>query len=84
MPNKEQCDKFAAEMAQRFEDFAKWAIDNWPHKNAPLLQSDLTSSRREIAFILGSKLTQSEAAGEASSSAGDTAQYINQNPAPWP
>ncbi len=84
MADKEQCDKFAAEMAQRYEDFTRWAIENWPHKDAPLLQSDLSSSRREIAFILGSKLTQSEAARAAASSADDAGQYINQNPAPWP
>ena len=51
MKNKEQCDQFAVEMAGRFEDFAKWAIEHWPSGGYPLLQSDFSESRKEVARL---------------------------------
>lgn len=85
MANKEECDRFAAEIVQRFEAFTKWAIDNWPHRDYPLLESDFEQSRRELQQILGPKLSEARPAGEAGPRADDgTVQYVNMNPAPWP
>jgi hypothetical protein len=84
MRNKEQCDKFASEMAQRFEDFIKWTIENWPNRDYPLLPSDFSESRKEIGHVLGVKLNEGQTSTSASPSAEDSAQYINVNPAPWP
>lgn len=84
MTNKEQCDKFASEMAQRFEDFVKWTIENWPDKEHPLLQSDFSESRKEIGHVLGVKLNEGQTSASPSPSAENSAQYVNVNPAPWP
>ncbi|HEV7617659.1 MAG TPA: hypothetical protein VGO51_06100 [Burkholderiaceae bacterium] len=84
MANKEQYDKFADEMARRFEDFTQWAIDNWPNKDFPLLQSDFSESRKEIGHILGARLNESQEAPPPSPAAENSPQYINMNPAPWP
>lgn len=84
MTNKEQCDRFAADMAARFEDFTKWALENWPNSDYPLLPSDFDESRKEVARILGPRLTESQSTAGASDPGGDSEQYINMNPAPWP
>ncbi len=84
MANKEQCDRFAVEMAGRFEDFAKWAIENWPNSDYPLLQSDFSEARKEIGRILGGRLNESQTNKPASDGAGSSDQYVNMNPAPWP
>jgi hypothetical protein len=84
MADKEQCDKFADEMARRFEDFTQWAIDNWPNKDFPLLQSDFSESRKEIGHILGARLSESQEAPPPSPAAENSPRYINMNPAPWP
>jgi hypothetical protein len=80
MASKEECDRFAAEVARRFEDFTKWTISNWPQPAHPLDQSDFNASRREIAGLLGDKLSSEQT---DSPSAGGP-QYVNMNPAPWP
>lgn len=83
MASKDECDRYATEAARRFDDFVRWAIVNWPHKNFPLVSSDFADSRRELSSILGSKLQdgQSSSTNERGS---DGAQYIDMNPAPWP
>lgn len=80
MASKNECDKFAAEVARRFDEFTRWTIEQWPHKSHPLQQSDFSASRREIAGILGDKLSADH---DDSPSAGGP-QYFNVNPAPWP
>jgi hypothetical protein len=84
MTNKETCDHFAVEMAIRFEDFTKWAMENWPNGNYPLLQSDFSESRKEVGRILGVKLNEGQTNRPASDDAGESGQYVNMNPAPWP
>jgi len=83
MADQEQSDKFAAEMARRFEEFTQWAIEHWPNREMPLLESDFESSRKEMQQILGAKLSQALQA-EVGPPAGETVQYVNMNPAPWP
>jgi hypothetical protein len=84
MANKEQCDRFANEMAYRFEDLVKWAIENWPNKDTPLLSSDFSESRKEIAQILGPRLSEGRTDLPGSSSEERFAQYVQTTPAPWP
>jgi hypothetical protein len=84
MANKEQCDRFANEMARRFEDLVKWATENWPNKDTPLLSSDFSESRKEIGQILGPRLSEGrtdlpELPGENRSE-----DYVQTTPAPWP
>ncbi|MBI1891703.1 MAG: hypothetical protein HYS18_13715 [Burkholderiales bacterium] len=83
MATKEECDRYAAEAARRFDDFIRWAIINWPHKNFPLVSSDFADSRRELSAILGSKLHDGQSF-PSSDRKGDDAQYIDMNPSPWP
>lgn len=95
MATKAQCDRYAAELAQRFEDYVTWALANWPREDFPLLRSDFDASRRELGQLLGPKLGEPEE-DEADSAAGDhtpegknpknphQGQYRDTNPMPWP
>jgi hypothetical protein len=82
MTSKEERDKYAVELVQRFDDFTKWAIANWPNKEFHLLPSDFSESRKEISKILGPKLSEGESDGAASEKTSEP--YINMNPMPWP
>jgi hypothetical protein len=86
MPSKEECDRYAAELNRKFEELTAWAIANWPKKDFPLLKSDFSQSRREIANIMGPKLgdgdTQDHGPG-AGRRRGD-APFVDMNPMPWP
>ena len=84
MADKEQCDRFANEMAQRFEELVKWATQNWPHPDIPLQSSDFSESRKEIGQILGPRLSEGRTDLQESPSADDSAQYVQMTPAPWP
>jgi hypothetical protein len=86
MAGKEDCDNYAAVLAQRYDDLIKWAIANWPKKDFPLLESDFEASRRELAEILGSKLGDSTdcSSSPVRTHEGDTGQYRDMNPMPWP
>lgn len=85
MASKAECDKYAAELTQRFEELTKWAIVNWPRKEFPLLASDFTESRREIAGIIGPKLGDGDTESlPASAANADDGQYRDVNPMPWP
>lgn len=83
MASKEQCDRFAAEMAHRFEEFTAWAVEHWPHKDMPLLSSDFAESRKEIGQILGSRLSEGRT-DLAEPSGDDAARFVQTTPAPWP
>lgn len=83
MASKEECDRFAAELTERFEAFTKWAMENWPNKAYPLLPSDFDGSRREISEIAGPKL------GDCDTDApprprDDSPPFVDMNPMPWP
>lgn len=82
MATKQECDQYAAELTQRFEDLVKWATDNWPQRDFPLLRSDFSASRREISQIVGPKLGDGESDDLPSSKR--TRQFIPTNPMPWP
>ena len=82
MASKQEYDQYAVELYQRFEDFTKWAIANWPKKDFPLLLSDFDASRREISDIIGPKLGDPE--DEAGQSGKDAAPFVDMNPMPWP
>jgi hypothetical protein len=91
MANKEECDRFAAEMARRFDEFTAWARSNWPNKDFPLLDSDFDASRKEMQQILGDRLnegrdeaSQAGAGGVGPRADDGSVQYVNMNPAPWP
>jgi len=84
MANKDEADKFAAELSQRFDDLMQWAIEQWPYPNFPLMKSDFAQSRREIGEILGPKLAAGNQGPAPKSGPDDSGQYIDVNPMPWP
>ncbi|HEX7648850.1 MAG TPA: hypothetical protein VF450_15725 [Noviherbaspirillum sp.] len=94
MAGKEERDRYAQELTRRFEEFTRWAIAHWPDKHLPLLESDFTESRREIAQIVGPKLGDGESNEDEPTRAAsdntapgipvDAKQYVDVTPAPWP
>lgn len=94
MAGKKERDLYAQELTRRFEEFTRWAIANWPDKRFPLLESDFTESKREIAQIVGPKLGDGDTDDEVSENAqsentapgipADAKQYVDVTPAPWP
>lgn len=88
MATKEECDKFAAELLQRFDAMTAWAITHWPRPDLPLMASDFEESRKELSVILGPKLEAdgktARAGAPQDSGSADSGQYIDMNPMPWP
>lgn len=83
MADKETCDRYAIDMAQRFAAFVSWAKEHWPDQNSPLLDSDFDNSRKEIRLLLGERLDDCQS-GSSSNAGQDSAQYVDMNPTPWP
>jgi len=86
MASKSECDRYATELTRRFEELTRWAVVNWPQKEFPLLESDFSASRREIASIVGPKLGEGEPDSDHSALAiqKETEQYREVTPMPWP
>jgi hypothetical protein len=84
MATKEECDTYAAELAQKFEELTRWAIQHWPKPEFPLLPSDFSNSCKEIGEILGPKLGEGDDSKPASSGTDESKQYVDMNPMPWP
>jgi hypothetical protein len=83
MASKAECDKYAAQLAQRFEEYTRWAMEHWPNKDFPLLASDFSQSRRELSEILGPKLSIGEDPSDPPGNS-EAGQYRDVTPAPWP
>jgi endo-1,4-beta-mannosidase len=82
MTNSEQKNQFQEEFVRRFNEFARWAIDNRPDKNHPLDLSDFREFRMEMEKIVTGlddshhrKSAEPEQGGE---------QYVQITPTPWP
>ena len=84
MASKAEYDKYAAELTQRFDELTRWAIENWPKREFPLLDSDFSASRRELGEILGPKLGDAGDANPPSPPDDEPGQFIDMNPMPWP
>lgn len=84
MASKEECDKYAAELTERFEGFTRWALEHWPNKEYPLLRSDFAESRKEIAQIAGPKLGDCNTDTPPPARGDDSAPFVDMNPMPWP
>jgi hypothetical protein len=83
MANKEEYDRYAAELTKRFDELTRWAIDNWPRPNFPLMSSDFEEGRREISEIVGPRLGDADPP-PPSASEKEQGQYVGMNPMPWP
>lgn len=74
-------DDYSKELITRFEQFRKWAMDNWPVPDQPLNTADFSATEREINLLLGARLhTQLEAHAPEDFEP----QYLPVTPAPWP
>lgn len=72
---------FAQALELRINEIVDWAIANQPHTLTKLSPSDFTEPRELFLTIAkgGGNLVQQEP-----EPADGGAQYINDNPAPWP
>jgi hypothetical protein len=84
MATKEECDRYAIALAQRFEELTDWAVANWPRKDEPLLKSDFDESRKELSRILGPKLGDGDGGSSPPDGGDDGGQYRELTPMPWP
>lgn len=84
MASKAECDQYAADLAKRFDELTRWAIEHWPRRDFPLLESDFSAARRELGEILGPKLGDGDDLHGLPQSDKDAGQYIDMNPMPWP
>lgn len=76
--------EYGAEMKKRFEEFASWAIANWPDKTNPLSRTDFDASRKEIAALASGRLDIGDRNAAIPEPSENGPQYTNVNPAPWP
>ncbi|RYY03288.1 MAG: hypothetical protein EOO53_09050 [Gammaproteobacteria bacterium] len=79
--NSEPQLSYAQELEARIDSVVEWAIANQPHKIAQLSKDDFIEPRER--FITIAKGGGSVPNQEPEPSEGG-AQYINDNPAPWP
>jgi len=85
MASKAECDQYAVDLLKRFDELTRWALEHWPRKDFPLLESDFSEARREIGQILGPKLGDGDDNQHGLPPPGrDEGQYIDMNPMPWP
>ncbi|MGB6056442.1 MAG: hypothetical protein WBG17_14530 [Burkholderiaceae bacterium] len=82
MPDRKAAEDFAAELTRRFEEMTQWAIAHWPYPNFPLMESDFAESRRELSAILGARLDAGNQGPPPGP--GDSGQYVDVTPMPWP
>ena len=78
-PNTEL--SYAQQLEQQLDAIIDWSISNQPHKLSKLSRDDFNEVRSEFCRIAkggGSDLEQEPEPAEGG------AQYINDNPAPWP
>lgn len=72
---------YAQELELRIDELIDWAIANQPHTVTKLSKSDFNEPRETFSIIAkggGTLLKQEPEPADGG------AQYINDNPAPWP
>jgi hypothetical protein len=72
---------YAQQLEQKLDALVEWAIANQPHKVSKLSPDDFNEARGLFCTVAkggGSLLEQEPEPSEGG------AQYINDNPAPWP
>lgn len=84
MANKDEIQQFGAEMKQRFEEFASWAVANWPDKSHPLSRTDFDTARKEISTLAAGSQNIGDKNAAIPEPSENGPQYVNVNPAPWP
>src|SRR5690606_36812048 len=80
MPDTSAKPGFARELNDKLDELIQWAIENSPVQEPPLTQKDFTDIRKSFlaTAIAGTPLMREPEPSEGG------AQYITDNPAPWP
>jgi len=84
MSTQEQKVQFAAEMKQRFEDFANWAVSASTASGNALNTGDFEPCRKEIAKLAERDFDIGERNAAIPEPSEDGPQYVSVSPAPWP
>jgi hypothetical protein len=72
---------FAREVQRKLDELIDWILENVPDKKHTLSCSDFLAARQSICSIASGKTDLNHIEPEP---ADGGAQYINDNPAPWP
>ncbi|MFO1387583.1 hypothetical protein [Cellvibrio sp.] len=81
MSDKTQEAIFAREVQRRVEDLITWIIENSPDKNRVLSREDFHDAKQNLCGIVAGDTNLQLLEPEPEQGG---AQYINDNPAPWP
>ena len=71
---------FARELNHKLDEIIQWTIENSPVQTPPLTQKDFTEARKNF---MATAIAGPPQMREPEPSEGG-AQYINDNPSPWP
>ena len=80
MPEITTTPGFARELNHKLDEIIQWTIENSPVQTPPLTQKDFTEARKNF---MATAIAGPPQMREPEPSEGG-AQYINDNPAPWP
>jgi len=72
---------FAREVQRKLDELISWIVENVPDKNHRLSRSDFLEARQSICSMVSGTANIQHIEPEP---ADGGAQYINDNPAPWP
>ena len=81
MSEKTQHAIFAREVQRKLDELIDWIIKNSPDQKNTLSRSDFLETRKSICSIASGDINLNLIEPEP---ADGGAQYINDNPAPWP
>lgn len=81
MSEKTQTAIFAREVQRRLDELINWIVENSPDKNNAFTKSDFVDVRQNIYRITSGDNNLQHIEPEPEEGG---AQYINDNPAPWP
>jgi len=72
---------FTREVQRKLDELIHWIVENSPAKNHSLLPRDFSEARQSIYRIATGDISLEHIEPEPEAGG---AQYINDNPAPWP
>ncbi len=86
MSEKTQNAIFVREVQRKLDELIDWIIENVPDKKDSLSRNDFSEARQSICSIASGNthLNHNELNHIEPEPADGGAQYINDNPAPWP
>lgn len=83
MTGKLDTTAFGMELDKRLDEVIAWAVKECPTENANLAYADFAKVREDFHQLATGAITANNPLSNAEPEDGG-AQYINDNPAPWP